>query len=219
VNARRRAVVVAAAVLAAAGTLVVGQEAYLRAKGSLAGWLIGRACDRWLFDGIPRRPWAWADMRPIARLEVPRLGVRQAILEGATGGTLAFGLGHVSGTAAPGERGTCAIAGHRDRWGAFLGDLLPGDEVIVRTVGATSRYRVTGGSIVPEDAAEVLAPGPGDRLMLVTCYPFGGLLRSRWRYVVSCVPSTSARNSASPGPEAARPAGAAPRGRPASRDD
>jgi len=219
VNARRRAVVVAAAVLAAAGTLVVGQEAYLRAKGSLAGWLIGRACDRWLFDGIPRRPWAWADMRPIARLEVPRLGVRQAILEGATGGTLAFGLGHVSGTAAPGERGTCAIAGHRDRWGAFLGDLLPGDEVIVRTFGGISRYRVTSASIVPQDAAEVLAPGSADRLMLVTCYPFGGLLRSRWRYVVTCGASAPSATAPAPAQKAARPAGAAPRGRPASRDD
>jgi sortase A len=189
VNARRRSVIAAAVILATVGALLAGQEAYRRAKGILAGRLIDRACDQWLVDGIPRRPWAWADMRPIARLEVPRLGVRQAILEGATGGTLAFGLGHVSGTAAPGGHGTCAIAGHRDRWGAFLGDLLPGDEVILRTPGGTSRYRVSGASIVPADAAEVLDPGPVDRLALVTCYPFGGLLRSRWRYVVSCVAS------------------------------
>jgi len=189
VNERRQALAIAAVILAGAGSLLAGQEAYVRAKGSLAAWLIGRSCDIWLVDGIPRRPWAWADMRPIARLEVPRLGVRQTILEGATGGTLAFGLGHVSGTAAPGGRGTCAVAGHRDRWGAFLGDLLPGDEVIVRTPGGTSRYRVDGASIVPEHAVEVLDPSLDDRLVLVTCYPFGGLLRSRWRYVVSCVAS------------------------------
>jgi sortase A len=185
-NARRRAVVVLAVTLAAVGTLLAGQETYLRAKGNLAAWLIDRACDQWLVDGIPRRPWMWADMRPIARLEVPRLGVRQAVLEGATGGSLAFGLGHVSGSAPPRGRGTCAIAGHRDRWGAFLRDLLPGDEVIVRTPGGASRYRVRGMAIVPADAAEVLEPGPVDSLVLVTCYPFGGLLRSRWRYVVSC---------------------------------
>jgi sortase A len=185
-SALRRWATAAAVVLAAAGSLLVGQEAYLRAKGDLAEWLIGRACDRWLADGVARRPWPWADMGPVGRLEVPRLGVRQAILEGATGETLAFGLGHISGTAAPGAPGTCAVAGHRDRWAAFLRDLQPGDEVIVRTPGGARRYRVTGATVVAKEAVEVLEPGAQDRLTLVTCFPFGGLVRGPWRYVVTC---------------------------------
>jgi sortase (surface protein transpeptidase) len=39
------------------------------------------------------------------------------------------------------------------------------------------------------DDAEVLAPSGEARLTLVTCYPFNGLLRSPWRYIVTAVPA------------------------------
>ena len=52
---------------------------------------------RHLADGEAHPPWRWADTSPIARLEVPRLGVRRVVLAGATGAVLAFGPGHIHG--------------------------------------------------------------------------------------------------------------------------
>ncbi len=88
--------------LAASGGALLGGQIYLRAKAALAAVLIDRAWEAHLADGREHRPWPWADLRPVARLEVPRLGVRRAILSGASGQSLAFGLAHVSGPGLPG---------------------------------------------------------------------------------------------------------------------
>jgi len=192
----RRAMLMAAASLGGAGAVLLSGQAYLHVKGRVARVLIDRACAAYLADGLVHRPWSWADTHPIARLEVPRLGVREVVLSGATGPTLAFGLGHVSGTALPAAPGNCAIAAHRDRWGAFLRDLRLGDDLVLSTPAGAQRYRVAGLQVVPKGAVEVLAPSAGRRLTLITCYPFSGLLRSPWRFVVTCDEETVAAEPA-----------------------
>ena len=177
---------IAGALLAGAGLALLGGQGYLKAKAALAAVLIDRAWTAHLVDGRVHRPWSWADMHPVARLEVPRLGVRRAVLSGASGESLAFGLAHVSGTALPGDRGNVAIAGHRDTWAAFLRDLRPGDEVRLTTRTGRRRYAVRGLAVLDQGRVEVLEPAGDDRLTLVTCYPFTGLLRSPWRLVVTC---------------------------------
>jgi sortase A len=127
----------------------------------------------------------------VARLSFPRLGVQRTVLSGAAGSSLAFGLGHVSGTALPGEPGNCGIAGHRDSWASFLRDLRIGDDVRLETRAGSKEYRVAGIDVVPKERAAVLDPTAGRRLTLVTCWPFTGLLHSPWRYVVTCEASES----------------------------
>ncbi|HET8947039.1 MAG TPA: class D sortase, partial [Candidatus Polarisedimenticolia bacterium] len=153
-----------------------------------------------LDDGRTRPPWPWADFTPIARLEVRRLGIDRPILSDASGRTLAFGLGHVPGTARPGEPGACVIAGHRDTWAAFLRELRPGEEVLVRAPAGGRRYRITGTAVV--DAREyrveagttsggvsAAASGvPADVLVLTTCWPFGAVRSGTLRYVVLAAP-------------------------------
>lgn len=182
----RRTLFAVSLVLAVSGVSLLGGQAYMRTKALAAALLIERAWAWHLIDGRPHRPWSWADTHPIARLEIPRLGVRRTVLEGASGSSLAFGLGHVSGTAFPGTPGNAAIAGHRDSWAAFLKDLRAGDEVRLQTrSGDWQGYRVTGIDIVSRHETRVLDPGSSSRLTLITCYPFDGVLRSPWRYVVS----------------------------------
>ena len=178
---------VASIVLIASGLSLVGGQLYLKAKGVLADVLIDRAFARHLEDGTPHRPWPWADMHPIARLEVPRLGVSRTILSDASGSSLAFGLGHIGGTVAPGAPGNSGIAGHRDTRAAFLQDLRRGDLIRVRTHTAVKTCTVSGSRIVSKEKISVLDPSPITRLTLVTCYPFGGILRSPWRFVVDCL--------------------------------
>lgn len=170
--------------LAGVGLTLLAGQFYIKAKAALAGVLIDRAFVAHLRDGRPHRPWPWADTYPVASLEVPRTGVRRVVLAGATGNVLAFGLGHVSGTALPGWDGNSAIAGHRDTSAAFLKTLKRGEEILVRTPRGERRYEVIRIEIVNRERVDVLEGTDGARLTLVTCYPFSGLLSSPWRYIV-----------------------------------
>ena len=50
----------------------VEEKGAARLLKGVAGILIDRAFETHLKDGLPHRPWSWADTYPIARLEVPR---------------------------------------------------------------------------------------------------------------------------------------------------
>jgi sortase A len=174
--------------LLAAG-LLLGGELYLTAKGALAHVLIDRSFRKTLEDGKPHRPWSWADMVPVAVLEAPDQGVRRTVLSGAAGESMAFGVGHISGTAMPNGPGNCVLAGHRDGDFAFLAGLTKDDRIVVRTAATTRTYKVVSTRVVDAGDYQVLAGGSSDRLTLVTCWPFRSLLRSSRRYVVACAPA------------------------------
>ena len=154
----------------------------------LAHRLIVQAFAAHLRDGSPHLPWSWADVHPIAELRVPRLDVARYVLTGASGSSLAFGIGHVDGTAPPNGRGNCVLAGHRDTQFAFLKDLRPGDELAVTTHGGTATWEVESLGVVDHRRTDLLEAHTADRLTLMTCHPFGGLMRSSRRYVVWCRP-------------------------------
>jgi len=174
-----------AAVLA--GGALVGGDGWLAAKGALARVLIARATAAAVNDGGIHRPWPWADFHPVARIEVPRLGVVRPVLSGATGAVLAFGLGRVDGTADPGSAGLSVVGGHRDGDARFLGRLAVGDRLRVVTASGPSDWRVARTAVVRPDDAR-FDPGGGDRLWLVTCWPIEATLPGELRYVVEAVP-------------------------------
>ena len=168
----------AAASLLLGSALLFGEAAWMRAKAAVASVLIERSLEATLRDGRPHRPWSWADFHPVARLRVPRLGISRPVLSGATGATLAFGLGRVDGTSG-------VLAGHRDTWAAFLREVRTGDAVVLEDREGTRCYRVREIRIVPPDDLSVLEER-GDRLTFVTCWPFGGVVRARQRLVITC---------------------------------
>ena len=166
------------------GGLLLGQQAWLAAKASLAGHLIDQAFAAHLVDGKAHPPWSWADTHPVGQLEVPRLGVRRTVLAGASGSSLAFGPGHVDGTAPPNGPGNSVVAGHRDSWFAFLRDLRGGDEVRLQSRGKTLRYVVSEMQVVSMWEFDASATAAEEQLTLITCYPFDGLTTTERRYVV-----------------------------------
>jgi len=184
-RARRLLVLVSLAPLAG-GAALLAEQAWLGAKAALAEQLIDRAFSAHLLDGRPHRPWSWADTHPIARLDVPRLGIRRTVLAGCSGSSMAFGPGHIDGSAGPNRQGNCALGGHRDSWFAFLRELRRGDEILLRSREGTVRYRVARIAVRSMWDAEPLEPAERRRLTLITCYPFDGLRRTPWRYVVTC---------------------------------
>jgi sortase A len=167
----------------------VGEATVIRAKTLLAQRLIAWAWNRTLATGAAVKPWPWADIFPVARLEVPRQGAALMVLAGASGRTLAFGPGHVDGTPLPGDPGNAVVSGHRDTHFAFLRELRSGDTLVVHSAsGRVVRYVVSGIEVVRNKDVRVLLDTGDDRLTLVTCYPFdspmpGGSLR----YVVVAI--------------------------------
>jgi sortase A len=161
-----------AALLLSAGAWQAGHGLWIQAKAWLAQALIRHAWSRTVQSTDDVKPWPWADTWPVARLSVPRLGIERYVLAGTHGATLAFGPGHGPGTALPGEHGNSLIGGHRDTHLAFLGELEPGDEILVeRRDGVRVRYRVEGAHVVDRrDVWIARQEGPA-RLTLVTCWP------------------------------------------------
>jgi sortase A len=174
--------VVAVLLLLGAGLLAHGL--YLPTKAMVAQQLLQLAWSR--STERPCRPWPWATTWPVARLRAPRLGVDQIVLAGAEGASLAFGPGHVDGTARPGEPGNVGLAGHRDTVFRFVRQLEIGDVLRLETPDHRSRtYRVTQTVVVEERATDLLAARPEPTLTLVTCYPFDTVLAGGpLRYVV-----------------------------------
>jgi sortase A len=88
----------------------------------------------------------------------------------------------VTGTALPGQIGNFAVAAHRVTAGNpfyHLGDLRPGNTVLIDAAGITYTYRVTTAErVLPGDTA-VLDPVPGHPrqrprqavITLITCDP------------------------------------------------
>ena len=90
-------------VLAGLGVASLGQAAWIHAKAGLGQLLIARAWERTRGEGREMaKPWPGADTWPVARLQVPELGVDRFVLAGGQGRTLAWGPGHLAGTAHPG---------------------------------------------------------------------------------------------------------------------
>jgi sortase A len=179
----RHAATALGVLLAGAGLWQIGAAGTIHAKAWLAQVLLTRAWETTLAGATAVRPWPWADTYPLARLQAPALGVDRIVLAGASGRTLAFGPGHLDGTAAPGRAGHTVLSGHRDTHFRFLEDLAPGSELrLQRPDGGWQSYRVVETRVIDTRRAR-LAPGDGrPALTLVTCYPFdavvpGGPLR------------------------------------------
>ena len=175
------------ALLLALGGWQFARGAWIQAKAWLAQVLIAQAWQRALAGERNAKPWAWADTWPVARLSIPSLGIERYVLEGSDGAALAFGPGHLHGTALPGEGGNSVIGGHRDTHLAFLRALRAGDEIVVETRdGRRLRYVVRDARVLDRRDLWIAGQEGPARLTLVTCYPFDALRAGgAQRYVVS----------------------------------
>ena len=127
---------------------------------------------------------AGATASPLWRIEVPRLSLSAVAREGVDTRTLRRAVGHIPGTARPGERGNAAFAAHRDTFFRPLKGVRRGDEVIVTTTEGVYRYAVTGTRVVEPTDVSVLDPTSGTTLTLVTCYPFDYVGSAPQRFIV-----------------------------------
>jgi sortase A len=120
----------------------------------------------------------------IGRLQIPRLDVSTMLLEGIDDRTLRLGIGHIPGTAMPGQTGNVGIAGHRDTFFRPLSGLQRNDDIYLQTREAKYHYVVESMRIVEPQAVDVLGDVGHPTLTLVTCYPFSIIGPAPKRFVV-----------------------------------
>ncbi len=178
-----------AAVILTAATFLI-DALWIPAKAELAQYLLETAWLRTLEGEPDAKPWPWADTRAVAILEVPRLGLREIVLEGSSGRNLAFGPTLVNTTPLE-ETKDRILSGHRDTHFSFLNKLQIGDLLRLRTVTGIREYRVNWLEAVDSRQQQLVIDDNIERLTLLTCFPFdapttGGPMR----WVVTALPES-----------------------------
>jgi sortase A len=136
----------------------------------------------------------------VGRLSIPRLHIRSVVREGANDGVLSASLGHIPGTALPGESGNVGVAGHRDTLFRGLKNISRDDRIQLQTVDKRYDYQVESTRVVQPQDVEVLNPGKDSELTLVTCYPFYYIGSAPERFIVKArlVTEKPAQEAAAP---------------------
>lgn len=126
----------------------------------------------------------------IGYIAVPHMEIELPIYLGANTDNMAKGAVHMSQTSLPigGENTNCVIAAHRGYKGipmfCDIEIMEIGDEVIIKNLWETLRYRVSEIKIInPTDSQEVLIQPGKDMVTLITCHPY---TKNYKRYVVYC---------------------------------
>jgi len=120
----------------------------------------------------------------LGRLEIPRVNLSVIVLEGDDDAILKLGVGHVPGTAVPGQAGNAALAGHRDTFFRSLRGIQKGDEIRWTSPEYSGQYRVESMRIVDPTDLGVLDPTDNSSLTLITCYPFNFIGSAPQRFIV-----------------------------------
>ncbi len=110
----------------------------------------------------------------IARLNIPKIGLSEYVVEGTNTTTLRKGPGHYPDTPFPGEPGTVAIAGHRTTYGApfrKINELRRGNRIVIDMPDGRFIYRVEQTKIVDDQDLSVLDRVGYQRLVLSACHP------------------------------------------------
>lgn len=176
------------------GVVSLGYLGYVAAESRLYQAFENRELDAILKSvpsepSQPTSPQATPRPRPvegatIGRIEIPRLGVSVVIRAGSDARTLRLAVGHIPGTALPGEIGNIGLAGHRDTFFRRLRDIRPEDEIRIVTTEGTFAFRVEDTIVVNPKDVWVLDATPSSTLTLVTCYPFTFFGSAPQRFIV-----------------------------------
>jgi sortase A len=174
-------------VLLLTGVFCLGSSVSVWLDASLYQANQGEQLDRLLATGVDRaipQDRAAVDDALVGRLEIPRLGISAIVAEGADAGTLGRAVGHLPGTALPGEPGNAVLAGHRDTFFRPLEKAQPQDRLRVTTPRGRFDYEVDAVYVVDPDALDVLTPSQAPGITLITCYPFRYIGPAPRRFIV-----------------------------------
>ena len=109
-------------------------------------------------------------------IQIKKIKVKAPVVEGVKPSNLKAAVGHIPGTAAIGQPGNSALAGHRSyTFGKFfnrLDELVVGDEILISTKKEDLTYKVFKIHVVTPDDVSVLKGSKDDNIItLITCTP------------------------------------------------
>ncbi|MBI4320243.1 MAG: sortase [Chloroflexi bacterium] len=123
-------------------------------------------------------PKPFIKMPPTTRIVIPKIRVDSRVVEAKVINgewqVPRFLVGHLEGTANPGEDSNVALSGHIESINAGnvfarLEELGPGDEVTLFAGDREFVYQITETLVVANDDLSVVAPTPSETLTLITC--------------------------------------------------
>jgi sortase A len=109
------------------------------------------------------------------RIVIPKIKVNAPIVSGVTWEDLKKGVGHLPGSANPGERGNLYLAAHNDIYGEifrYLEELEVGDEYFIYAGDEEFRYVVQEKRVIEPTEVDVMLPTTEPVATLQTCYPY-----------------------------------------------
>jgi len=171
----RKALRISSLVFVAAGVAILNYTCLVRAEA----WIYQRRGEREL-----ERPAKPAPAGLVGRIAIRRVGISAVVAEGSDETTLRRAVGHIAGTALPGEPGNVGLAGHRDTFFRALRNIRAGDLIVLTTPRGEFRYSVVSMKVVKPNALDVLDPTSEEILTLVTCYPFHFVGSAPNRFIV-----------------------------------
>ena len=135
----------------------------------------------WLVVPEEQRP---GEGEHFADLVIPKLEVKMPVVEGTHEDELEKGVGHYAGSVLPGEPDNAVLSGHRDTVFRKIGQLEPGDQLIVQSEYGKFAYTITKTWITTPDDRTVIVPHEKPVLTLTTCYPFTYVGPAPKRYII-----------------------------------
>ncbi len=136
-----------------------------------------------------------ADGAPVGIIEIPRLGIREVIVEGSDSGTTQLGPGHRRDTSLPGQAGESVIIGRAAGFGGAFGriqELAPGDQFTIVTGQGEHEFEVIGLRYAGDPSPPRLRAGES-RVILTTArgipYAPSGIARVDARLVTETQPA------------------------------
>lgn len=109
-------------------------------------------------------------------ISIKKIKCKYPIVEGVKEVNLSAGIGHIPGSAYPGQPGNCALAGHRNyTFGRFfnrLDEIKNGDTIDITTKNGTYKYVVYDKfTVTPDDVSVIKGDKDDNIITLITCTP------------------------------------------------
>jgi sortase A len=136
----------------------------------------GREEGEEVLESVPIAPQTPNGLEVMGIVSIPKIDINLMFVEGVTKQALKFAVGHMPGTAMPGEVGNCALAGHRSyTFGEYfnrLDEVEVGDEIQITRGKETYTYKVYESFLVEPTEVWVTEPIENKKIVtLITCHP------------------------------------------------
>ena len=136
----------------------------------------GREEGEEVLESVPIAPQTPNGLEVMGIVSIPKIDINLMFVEGVTKQALKFAVGHMPGTAMPGEVGNCALAGHRSytfvEYFNRLDEVEVGDEIQITRGKETYTYKVYESFLVEPTEVWVTEPIENKKIVtLITCHP------------------------------------------------